>query len=243
MKYSNSPIKEAVFDIQVTGLDNITQEDIEILHELIKINYPQKKKTLNIFGDFEIKDNSEITNNTKTQFKGIIFSNEKNNRQVQFRVDGFTLNFLAPYSNWEEFYNEALFLWNIYFNAFKPKNINRIALRYINKIDIPLPLESFQEYITNMPPIPKSLPQFYNGFFMQIQVPCKNEKYTALITETIETPTKYLVPFILDIDIFKEINNDFEFTDFNYIRSMKNLIFEDFITDKTRILFNYEPSI
>lgn len=243
MKYSNSPIKEAVFDIQVTGLDNITQEDIENLHLLIKTNYPQKKKTLNIFGDFEIKDNSELTNNTKIQFRGIIFSNENNNRQVQFRVDGFSLNFLAPYSEWNEFYNEALFLWNIYFNGLKPKNVNRIALRYINKIDIPLPLKSFQEYITNMPPIPKSLPQLYNGFFMQIQVPCENNNYTAVITETIETPTKDLVPFILDIDVFKEINNDFEFTDFNYIRSMKNLIFEDFITDKTRKLFNHEPSI
>lgn len=244
MKYPNCPIKEAVFDIRVTGLENIIQDDIEILHELIKTNYPQKKKTLNIFGDFEIKDNKEITNNnTKTQFRGIIFSNTKNNKQVQFRVDGFTLNFLAPYSNWDEFYNEALVLWNIYFNNLKPKEINRIALRYINKIDIPLPLESFQEYITNMPPIPKSLPQFYNGFFMQIQVPCEDNNYTALITETIETPTKDLIPFILDIDVFKEINNDFKFTDFNYIRSMKNLIFEDFITDKTRKLFNHEPTI
>lgn len=238
MKYSNSPIKEAVFDIQVTGLENITEEDIEKLHVLFEENYPQKKKTLNIFGDFEIRQNNEITNNTKTQFRGVIFSNEKNNRQVQFRVDGFTLNFLSPYSDWVEFYNEAFLLWEIYFNGLKPKKINRIGLRYINKINIPLPLFSFQEYILNMPPIPKSLPQFYNSFFMQIQVPCDNKEYNAVITETIETPTKELIPFILDIDIFKEINNNFEFMDFNYMRSMKNLIFEDFITDKTRNLFN-----
>ena len=31
MKYSNPPIKEAVFDIQVIGLENITEEDIENL--------------------------------------------------------------------------------------------------------------------------------------------------------------------------------------------------------------------
>lgn len=239
MKYSNPPIKEAVFDIQVTGLDYITEEDIENLHPFFEVNYPQKKKTLNIFGDFEIKQNDEINSFTKTQFRGVIFSNKKNNKQVQFRVDGFTLNFLSPYSDWDEFYKEALLLWEIYFNALKPKKINRIGLRYINKIEIPLPLVSFQEYILNMPPIPKSLPQLYNSFFMQIQVPCENNEYNAVITETIETPTKELVPFILDIDIFKEINdNNFEFTDFNYLRSMKNLIFEDFITDKTRNLFN-----
>lgn len=238
MKYSNPPIKEAVFDIQVTGLENITEEDIENLHTLFEASYPQKKKTLNVFGDFEIKQNNEITNNTKTQFRGVIFSNEKNNRQVQFRVDGFTLNFLSPYSDWDKFYNEALLLWEIYFNGLRPKKINRIGLRYINKINIPLPLVSFQEYILNMPPIPKSLPQLYNSFFMQIQVPCDKKEYNVVITETIETLTKELVPFILDIDIFKEINNNLEFTDFNYMRSMKNLIFEDFITDKTRNLFN-----
>jgi uncharacterized protein (TIGR04255 family) len=238
MKYLNSPIKEAVFDIQVQGLEAVTQEEIEKLHVYFEKKYPQKKKTLNIFRNIEIIDNVEIANDTKTQFRGVIFSNEKNTKQVQFRVDGFTLNFLSPYSEWDDFYKEALFLWEIYFKGLKPQNINRIALRYINKINIPLPFESFQEYITNMPPIPKSLPQLYNGFFMQIQVPCEDNKYNAVITETIETPTKDLVPFILDIDVFKEINNDFKFTDFNYLRSIKNSIFEDFITEKTRNLFN-----
>jgi uncharacterized protein (TIGR04255 family) len=240
MKYSNSPIVEAVFDIQVQGLEGLTQEDIEKIHFQFEKKYPQKKKTLNILGNIEVKNGIEISNETQTKFKGLIFSNKKNDRQVQFRIDGFTLNFLSPYSEWDDFYSEALSLWEIYYRNLKPNKINRIALRYINKINIPLPFDSFQEYITNMPPIPKSMPQLYNGFFMQIQVPCQDNNYSAVITETIETPTEIMVPFILDIDVFKEINNDFEFNDFNYMRSMKNLIFEDFITDKTRKLFIYE---
>lgn len=243
MKYLNSPIKEAVFDIQVQELEYITEENILKLHSLFEEKYPQKKKTLNIFGGLQLNDNIEITNDLTTKFRGVIFSNLSNNRQVQFRIDGFTLNFLSPYGEWDEFYNEALVLWEIYIKELRPKNIKQIGLRYINKIEIPLPLESFQEYITNMPPIPKSLPQFYNGFFMRIEVPCEKNEYTAVITETIETPTKEIVPFILDIDIFKEIQHNFDITDFNYLRSMKNMIFEDFITEKTRNLFNHESSI
>lgn len=241
MIYKNAPIKEAVFDIQVSGLEKITQKEIEDLHVFFDKKYPKKRKSYNHYGQIEFKESLEISNETKSEFRGIIFSNEDNNRQVQFRLDGFTVNFLQPYPNWEEFYKEAFSLWKIYLENLKPLKIERIALRYINRIEIPLPLNSFQEYIVNMPPIPKSLPQLYSGFFMQIEVPCQKEGFSALITQTIETPNKSNVPFILDIDVFKIINNnDFDFEDFNYIREIKNSIFEDFITDKTRNLFLHE---
>jgi len=237
MKYPNAPIREAVFDIQVSNTERMSQVEIENLHTLFSSKYPKKRVLNRFFGKLEMKDGNGISNNTNSEFRGLIFSNNSNNRQVQFRIDGFTLNFLSPYNNWEELFSEAKKLWEIYNSGLNPIKINRIALRFINKIDIPLPFISFQEYITNMPPIPKSLPQFYKNFFMQIEVPCEYEKYTAIITETIETPTKEIIPFILDIDVFKEIHNDFNIDDFKYLRLIKNSIFEDFITDKTRNLF------
>lgn len=77
---------------------------------------------------------------------------------------------------------------------------------------------------------------------MQIEVPCEND-FIAQITETIiESQEKYILPFVLDINIQKRVNGkikekDFE-DEFNYMRRLKNLIFEDFITDNTRKLIN-----
>ena len=238
MKYTNAPIKEAVFDIQVFNINEISQGNLDEIHLLIKEKYPNKRKVFNFSSSIDLQESGSISNDTKSEFKGVIFSNKNSQKQVQYRNDGFSLNFLSPYSNWNEFFNEAVELWNIYVSILKPTKVNRIALKYINKIDIPLPINNFQDYVTNMPPIPKSLPQMYNHFFMQIQVPCEDSRYSAVITETMETPTNKIIPFILDIDVFKNVENDFEINDFNYLRDVKNIIFEDFITDNTRKLFN-----
>ncbi len=89
---------------------------------------------------------------------------------------------------------------------FSPNNVIRIASRFINKIEIPIPFSDFKEFILNMPPIPNCLPRTFATFFMQIQVPCNDGYRNAIITETIEPFTDVKLPFILDIDVFQELN-------------------------------------
>ena len=92
-----------------------------------------------------------------------------------------------------------------------------------------------------MPPIPNCLPQTFATFFMQIQVPCNDSYRNVIITETIEPFTDSKLPFILDIDVFQELNvqNSTEsiIANFDELRKVKNEIFESCITDKTRNLF------
>jgi uncharacterized protein (TIGR04255 family) len=92
-----------------------------------------------------------------------------------------------------------------------------------------------------MPPIPDCLPQSFSNFFMQIQVPGKDKYRNVVITETIEPISNSILPFILDIDVFQDLNikNSIESLTLNFseIRSVKNEIFENCITDKTRNLF------
>ena len=125
---------------------------------------------------------------------------------------------------------------------FAPNIVTRIATRFINKINIPLPFEDLQDYILNMPPIPKCLPQNYSTFFMQIQVPCSEPLRNVIITEAIEPVIDSQLPFILDIDVYQWLNvqNSSEsiLTTFSELREVKNEIFENCITNKTRDLFS-----
>jgi uncharacterized protein (TIGR04255 family) len=124
---------------------------------------------------------------------------------------------------------------------FSPNNVVRIALRFINKIEIPLPIVDFQHYILNMPPIPSCLPQIFTTFFMQVQVPSNDKYRNIIITETIEPEIEGMLPFILDIDVFQELNlqnsTNSIISNFEELRKIKNEIFENCITDKTRALF------
>lgn len=235
MKYTKAPIREAIFDIRINQLEGKTYEDFLDIHELIKDKYVNKRK-INLYeGTFNFDENK--SSETNSFFRGIIFSDKNNQKQAQFRNDGFTLNYLSLYNSWDDFKTEASELWKVYLEFFPNAIVERIALRYINRIEIPFSMNGFEEYVVNIPPIPKVLPKMYKSFFSQIEVPCENHEYSAIITTTIETPTEKYIPYILDIDVYKNVNNNLNFEDFEYIREVKNLIFESCVTDKARSLF------
>ena len=242
MRYSKAPIKEAVFDIRVGSLTNCNIDQLELIHDAIKEKYPNKRKAINFSAKLEIKDEKQILNEESSNILGFIYSNTDNTRQVQFRLDGFTYNLISPYTDWSDFSSEAFRLFEIYKTNFKPNNIIRIALRYINRIELPLPFNDFSEFILNMPPIPNCLPQSFNHFFMQINVPCGKVDTSVVLTETIEPISNNRLPFILDIDVFKlgQINDSTEIlkSEFEELRTIKNSIFEETITQKLRDIFN-----
>jgi uncharacterized protein (TIGR04255 family) len=241
MNFKNAPIREAVFDIKVDKL-NINQiEDLKSFYELVKDNFPSEKKKHNITGLIQFSPEDPIVSKAQSDLTGYVFISKDQTRQIQVRIDGITLNILKPYENWDTHFEIFIEMWEIYKKKFSPNNVIRIASRFINKIDIPLPFEDFQEYILNMPPIPKNLPQTFSTFFMQIQVPCNDSYRNAIITETIEPIIESKLPFILDIDVFQELNvqNSTESikSNFSDIRKIKNDIFENCITEKTKKLF------
>lgn len=241
MIYNNSPIREAIFDIRIDKLGVTDIDKLEKIHRFIKKSYPIKQKQIKYAGKIEIVK-EQINTPFNSSIHGFIFKSKDEKRQVQIRLDGFTFNFVGQYSEWKEFSSEALNLLQIYFKELKPNKVTRIALRFINRIEIPLPVGKFQNYIINIPPIPKSLPQSFSNFFMRIEVPCDNEGTNIILSETIEQPTKDYLPFILDIDVYKigKIEMDIKTLkeEFSKLRNLKNSTFESCITDEARNLFN-----
>ena len=75
MKYPNSPIVEAVFDIQVQGLEDLTQEDIEKLHFkrlLYLIAHKIKNSSLQYDEDIEKNFINLISFETYQTFEDIV---------------------------------------------------------------------------------------------------------------------------------------------------------------------------
>jgi uncharacterized protein (TIGR04255 family) len=74
-------------------------------------------------------------------------------------LDGFAMSRLAPYENWNAVRDEARRLWDIYRSIAKPSKLIRLAVRYINRIDMPLPLGDFKDYLRTVPDVSPDLPQ------------------------------------------------------------------------------------
>lgn len=245
-RYKKAPIKEAILNINFEGLNIDSVEDLKNFHSEIKDQFTVSKTKFNFKGEVVIKkDKVNLESKSKSEVVGYIFNSKDEKRHLQISQTSFTLNFLEYYYDWEEFSELAFKIFKKFKKKYSLKEINSIGLRYINRIKIPLNEKGvkFEDYITNMPPIPKCLPQTFRNFFLQTESPLdKKGKVNAKITETLEKnhPNTFL-PFILDIDVFVVDNIDSSQKNikksFSSLRDYKNQIFEDCITDKTRDLF------
>lgn len=242
MTYPKAPIQEAVFDIRVDKVQNV---DVDSYASLVKdqlSNYPKIEKQTVVSSQFKVDSNADdIITPDKNEKKviGAVFSKEDDNIKIQFRKDGFTFNMLSPYSEWSDFSAFAFKCWDLYKDVVKPNNIVRIALRYINRIELPLKDLYFGHYFNDMPAIPEVFEKTYAEFFLRTLTFCKDSGNPVILIRRTGKATEETLPFIIDIDVFKKENIDLSHIqkEFQVLRKNKNDIFESLITDKTRNLF------
>lgn len=241
--FKNPPITEALFDIRVQLPKEIDVECLEKFHEGIKDRFPDKVKKMFIQTGIELKPGeSPISLPTSSGPRGYIFNSTKEKKAVQARLDGFTFNKLKPYHSWEEFSHEAYELWNHYISIAKPVKITRLALRYINRIEIPLPIKDFKDYILTGPEIAPTLPQELDNFFMQLIIPQKDTQARATINQTMEAVTpEGKLPYIFDIDVWRlvdlSVSSEKITGIFETLRDFKNDVFHESTTEQAKELF------
>jgi len=244
--FPKAPITEAIFDIRVVLPQNTDIEVLSKYEELIPNHYDKKKEQKFFSGHIKLPENNvEPEFQSKPSFKGNMYFSSEEQKVIQAQVDGFSFSKLRPYESWDDFFNEARELWSSYKNLIQPSHIVRIALRYINRIEIPLGFKDFEEYILTNPKISDKLPQGISSFLMRIEMPKPEINAIAIITQTMEKPYDNKVPLIMDIDTI--INNKHELSggfsediiwkDFVELRNFKNELFFQSITEKTKELF------
>jgi uncharacterized protein (TIGR04255 family) len=237
--YSKAPITEALIALNVKLPEETPVSALELCGNDEGLRYPDKKKFNLAIGRMELGE--EFSTSATTRHTGFVFANADKKQVFQVRLDGFTFSRLAPYERWETLRDEARRLWGIYRRIAKPVTVERLAVRYINRLDFPLPLLEMKDYLRTVPEIAPDLPQGLAGFFMQLNIPQPDIDSTLLLNETIiEPPGPDRVSIVLDIDLFRaaQVPSDEEemWAFFEKLHMRKNEIFEACITDRTREL-------
>jgi len=245
-KYKNPPIIEAVFDIKIDPVLGFPAKDIEKLHAKISDSYPIMEPQSMWEAMVEFKEG--VPAKSEAFDKGICgyrFWNSSRNQACLCRVDGFTFSRLKPYNSWEESFQEALRLWSIYQQNLKPDSIKRIAIRYINSIEIPAVKFELADYFVDPPKPPAGLPQDLDEFLTRFVIRF-SENMRAIVMVGVQPPDKpNTTRILLDIDVFAEVKNNMVSADservkniFSNLREIKNRIFEETLQDKTKEFFN-----
>lgn len=238
----NAPIAEAVLDIRVDFTNRPKIEDIEAIYADIKDGLPIKEMNSVFQATFGIS-----RGHPKAGFQGepngFSFKANDGRRVVQMRLDGYTFNKLKPYDYWESFRDEARKYWDVFEDRTAPSMISRLALRYINRFDLPLPIENIDQYLNTRPLISKDISHSLNGFVLRLEIAHDDGDTKAIVTVVRDkdiSPSKYY-SIILDIDVFQEVElqakDDSVWTRLESIRNYKNEVFFNSVTEKTLKFF------
>lgn len=239
----NAPIVEALLDVRIETPENVDQEMLASFQARLGNRYPTKQIKRSWSGAVELKADAPPVVATSGGPIGYQFLSPDGKQVVQARKDGFSFSRLRPYTNWTTFSKEAQDLWKRYADLVRPKKVQRIALRYVNRMELPLPLASFREYVLTGPEIAPELPQDLSSYFFRAVIPRQDAEAFAIITEAteqVEGP-KAVLPLILDIDVFRRgaftVAAEKLWPLFDKLRDLKNEFFFASITDKAKELF------
>jgi uncharacterized protein (TIGR04255 family) len=240
VNFPNPPIAEALLDIRADLPQQVSLTDLEKLYEHVRARFPEKQQWMTFQAGFKLSKEGPQFEPSTQQPVGYFFRSPTEKKVVQVRLDGFGFNKLRPYESWKLFIDEARRFWELYCGVAHPLKVKRISLRYINRIEAPLPMKDFKDYITNPIEIPPDLPQGVAHFFVRVVLPNPETSEVAFIIQTMEKPLTKL-PLILDIEVFRETDyagdNQEMWDHFASLRKFKNEIFFGTITEKTKELF------
>lgn len=241
-KYKNPPLIETLFEFHFSP---DTSQDFEsvisFLHEKIRTRFP-KKYRLQIQSSQINIDTSGTPELTEQLLPLVRFQSSNEQVLIQVGQAFLSVNHLKPYTSWEEFLPSVEMGFNVYSEIVKPKIINRIALRYINQIEIPSNRVNLEDYFNFRPFIGQQILQDISGFTLGIQIPREENRDTLNIQlASINTESPNTVAMLLDLtyspmklgDI--TLNNIAEWLDTAH--SHIEDAFEACITDQLRNLF------
>ena len=210
----NAPITEALIDLRVSEpAERVEFEDREDrlkgCPESLGDEYPQRFDMYVAHLEFRgsVKDGVQ-TGEREQGLRGYKFVSTDEKQIVQFRLDGFTFSRLKPYEDWMRLRDETKRLWFKYEQHMRPpQKIRRVALRYINHVEIPIGKEA-DEFLPTGPRLPSDTAdrQAISSFLSRVIV--SDRKYDAQVGFTqardeSKPAAEGFARILIDIDVFR----------------------------------------
>lgn len=200
-KYSNPPIVEAVCEFRFSKDTPWDMVVPGLLYEKIRSEFPIREPKM--IQDININLNNNKIEPVLNPHERIIFKNIDKNILVQVDNNLLAINHLKPYPTWTKFQPLIISTFKKLSGVVVFKQIQRIGLRYINRIEIPEPQIELEKYFKFKPDLGDKLPQDVGNFMLHCELPHKAINADCDIKFTNAIPAvNNKSAFILDIDFY-----------------------------------------
>lgn len=235
----NAPIVEAIVDFRVLREPAASPDIFAGLTSSIGQKYSQVESILAFEARFGIERGKLLDPAQRRADLG--WKYQAGTEVAQFRVDGFTFSRLEPYTTWDDVFGEAFRLWEIFVSLAKPRQLSRIAVRYINRLRVS-GNRSINDFLEAPPVLPEPIPSEIREFLTRVHVADTARSSAAVIVQALEPQfDPNVMSLLLDIDAYHETihtpSDPNLPTLFQQLRELKNEIFYASITEKTAEMY------
>ncbi len=156
---------------------------------------------------------------------------------AQFTRNGFVFSRVRPYENWDRFAAEAKRLWQIHLELAEPLEIERLGVRFINRI-VPVDLGKLDEILTLPPQSPGGLVLPIEDFVHRSQFDVPGHPYRVHVIQMSQSPAppENAPGLIVDIDVLTTTTTELDNTAIDErlggMRWLKNKAFYSLLTSQ-----------
>ena len=237
--YKYPPVTEAVIGINFA--EDIGKVLLKSISDKLAKNYPIHQQLQNISVNFDLSPHAGKDRNQVTEVdEGHRRSSQDMTELALALSNSLVVSQLAPYPSWAIFAKRFMRDWKLVKKSIGYREINRVGVRYINRIDIPAtgPLVHHEEFLNVFPRIPDMLNPLMAGAVQTVSyfddIKCK----LTLNSGVVESPILNHRSFLLDLDVGREFDVPQKDKDiFELLEAMrlkKNQVFEACISQRAR---------
>jgi uncharacterized protein (TIGR04255 family) len=235
--YSRAPVMEAAIDIRCTNRPNFTVADVALLAEDLAEEFRQEGEIVEKREEVRADGARRITERPL----GLVLRRFPDERAVlQLQVEGFTWSHVAPYDRWERFRDDAKGLWSRYVEAAHPQVVTRIAVRYINRLELGEVIDDLRPFLRVYPVTPWELQAPPSGFSLQVRIPREMGEVLVVNVATVRHAQTRQIGVLLDLDAYVQVDMSSELNAvWNVVERLHVTVeeaFEALITDRVREL-------
>ena len=198
-------------------------------------DYPnsQRQQELNVGAEFGPEGSSVRQHQ---HWHGFRFETADKLHVAQFTRNGFVFSRLRPYEDWATFEAEARRLWEFYCELAEPSEIQRLGVRFINRIT-PVQPDKLGDLLAVPPCSPAGMQLPLTGFMHQNTFGIPDHPYHLNVIQTIQPPSPpetESLSLILDVDVFTTQPIPFDQMESRLLQMhwIKNKAFFSFLTEK-----------
>lgn len=239
-RYPKAPIVEAIIDLKVS--ENFSEREKERLRDRLKRRFPsiEERHTFNV--EFALN----MPPKQKTELAGFKLTAQNGADVVLINDSSFGTVRLAPYDCWDTFLAQAKQNFEEFTKVVGRKSVSRVGVRFINRMDIPNRL-IFDRPVTTFFRVGVMVPSDLTGVIGKFSFSAEGVEKTTntpfILRFSMVTPPPLIehLSFKLDIDAYWDTEIpariDEMWDGVQRLRTAKNAIFEQSITDELRSLF------